>query len=168
MPRPIMPAPMTAIVSTAGTLLVHLFEVSDRGIHRRAGGAQVLGQTFALFRVHTGNIKTHAAQSGRNVIDVIHRANKFTSRYYHESSSFFVWNSRKIRPSLFRVSARLCRTSILDAPSDLVKETSSRKLCSTAGGGHIIAINSFYGTFERNANQIVIWQINLCDVTFSP
>src|SRR5215469_18547171 len=108
MPRPMMPAPMTAMVWTCGTLLVRLFEISDGGVDRVRGPAQGFGKALALLGAHAGNVDADAAESGRNIFDVVHRTNEFTGGDCHESS--------------FRSTRVAVELSILDAPASLVKQ----------------------------------------------
>src|SRR5271169_4527795 len=102
MPRPMVPAPITAMVSTRATCLACLFQFFQRVVERAAGGAQILGQTLPLLGVHAGNVNAKAPQRGGNVVYIIHGTDEFTG-YWHKGS------------------CREAETSILDARTHLVK-----------------------------------------------
>src|SRR5579863_6406357 len=102
MPRPMVPAPITAMVSTCATCLARLFQFFQCVVERAAGGAQILRQTLPLFGVHAGNVNAKAAQGGGNVVYVIHGTDEFTS-YWHKGS------------------CHVAETSILDVLMNLVK-----------------------------------------------
>src|ERR1700691_2530701 len=74
------------------TLLRHLFffQIFDRVIQRAPRGAQTVSQALALLDIHRGNRNANAAQRGRDVVHIIHGANKFT-RCKHEGSCLFGW-----------------------------------------------------------------------------
>src|SRR5271166_6179319 len=73
-PRPMMPAPITAMVRTSGIRLSSLVQLADDGDIVRIGLAHVLGQPLLLIvgeQAHTGG---NAAECRRDVVDVIHHS----------------------------------------------------------------------------------------------
>ena len=91
MPRPMMPAPMTAIAWTGATYFSAFSRSAIAALTRCGGTAHGLGQPLALLGAHGRDVNADAAQSGRDVFHVVHRTNEFTGCDYHEGSSFRIF-----------------------------------------------------------------------------
>src|SRR5271165_2291129 len=78
-PRPMIPAPMTATVRTSGIRLSSLVQLPNDGDIVRIGLAHVISQPLLLIlgeQAHTGR---NAAECRRDVVDVIHHADQFAT-----------------------------------------------------------------------------------------
>src|SRR5271170_4271142 len=103
MPRPMMPAPITATVRTSVTrhslllacrlfffLLARLLEVLNHALITRFGLADIFTKAGALLFGHRRNAGADAAQGGGDVVDVVHEADEFSS-CGHEGSLRIFW-----------------------------------------------------------------------------
>src|SRR6476646_172947 len=104
MPRPIMPAPITATVFTSAMRLAFLQGFQNQHIVG-IGLAHVITQAFFLFHTHGGNASLYASKGGSYVIHKVHHANQFTSNDH-------------------AISCSLYESFILSFPSGLVKPLS--------------------------------------------
>src|SRR5271165_6129101 len=79
MPRPMMPAPMTAMVRTSAIRLSSLLQLLDHTQEVGVGLAHVFGE--AVFLVGGDQVKAgvDATQGRGDVVNVIHHADEFTS-----------------------------------------------------------------------------------------
>src|SRR5208337_3676356 len=79
MPRPMIPAPMTAIVRTSAIELCSLFQLLDDGEEVRVRGAHVFGKALLLVAGDQVETCANAAKRRRDIVHVVHHANQFTS-----------------------------------------------------------------------------------------
>src|SRR5512146_705032 len=117
MPRPMMPAPMTATVLISAIGLgvlqgVHHLDVVGIGL------AHVIGQALLFVVRHAGNARLDAAEGGGNVVNVIHHTDQFTSHWHAQSCSL-------VPIFYFQVSLRISKAGA---------DNSSRMAAITAWG----------------------------------
>src|SRR5512142_2337606 len=100
--RPSAPAPITAMVrmsrtSAALQFFQNLYPVGVGVMH-------VLSQALSFFGRHESHTRLNATESGCDIIDVVHHANKFTASDGHESSwgysRFKNWENCGTAPAL--------------------------------------------------------------------
>src|SRR5271163_4385106 len=115
MPRPMMPAPITATVRTSVTsgsslrspqssllarrlflfLPTHGLETLNHALIARFGLADIFAQASTLFLGHSRDAGADAAESSGDVVDVIHEADNFSS-CGHEGSLRIFWHVSRI------------------------------------------------------------------------
>src|SRR5208337_2429742 len=74
MPRPMMPAPMTAMVRTSAIALFSLFQLLDDGDKVRIRIAHVVGEALLLLAADQVKACVDAAERCRDIVHVIHHA----------------------------------------------------------------------------------------------
>src|SRR5271165_6316544 len=79
MPRPMMPAPMTAMVRTSAIELLSLFQLLDDGEEVRVRLAHVFGEALLLVAADQIKACVDAAEGCRDIVHVVHHADQFTS-----------------------------------------------------------------------------------------
>src|SRR5271166_6693302 len=79
MPRPMIPAPMTAIVRTSAIALLSFFQLLDDGEEVRVRLAHIFGKALLLVAGDQIETCTNAAKRRRDIVHVVHHANQFTS-----------------------------------------------------------------------------------------
>src|SRR5271166_5788367 len=79
MPRPMIPAPMTAIVRTSAIALLSFFQLLDDGEEVRVRGAHVFGKALLLVAGDQVETCANAAKRRRDIVHVVHHANQFAS-----------------------------------------------------------------------------------------
>src|SRR5215469_557929 len=79
MPRPMIPAPMTAMVRTSAMPLCSLLELVDDSDEVGVGLAHVFAEAFFFVVREQMQSGSDAAERGCDVVYVIHHANEFTA-----------------------------------------------------------------------------------------
>src|SRR5271169_3645160 len=129
MPRPMMPALITATVRTSvilslfslySLLFARLLEMLNHALIARFGLADVFAQAGALLLGHRRDAGADAAQSGGNVVNVIHEADQFSS-CGHEGSLRFLWRASGTGSSRHGQG----HSSLFNMRADLAKEDNS-------------------------------------------
>src|SRR5215472_922560 len=82
MPRPMVPAPMTAMVRISVTLAPSWFKLGHHFIDAGASAAKIVSQALAFFLGHAGDRRDNPAQCGRDVIHVVHGTYEFSAGYH--------------------------------------------------------------------------------------
>src|SRR6516164_6189719 len=85
MPRPMMPAPITAMVRISGMGLGSLLELPHDGDVVGVGFAHVFSEALLLVVRQNVQSCSNTAKRGSNVVDIIHHANEFTTGRHKNS-----------------------------------------------------------------------------------